>query len=304
MIEFIQNLVNALSLGSLLSLAALGIGLLFGVLRLINFAHGDFITVAAFALIVPSSDDTPRLFIGDWPWTALVLGVCAVLVVVALASDWLVFRHLRKADPTTMMMASFAVGHVIQNVLLMIYTGRPKGVSLWSNLSEQVQISVVAIPAYNLVTIGATIALVVVLVLFLTRTTIGIQMRAAAEDFRMSQYLGVRGNFVIGLAFAISGILAAIVSLLYVSQTGGLSYTMGGPIALLAFMACVIGGMNSLVGAAVGGFIVGGLDVMLQAYLPDDLRAFRDAFVFGIVILMIIMRPNGLFPSRSVVSRV
>src|SRR5579884_4106832 len=98
MIEFTQNLVNALSLGSLLALTALGIGLLFGVLRLINFAHGDFITVGAFALIVPSAADTPTLFIGGWHWTAIVVSVCAILVFVALTTDWLVFRHLRKAD--------------------------------------------------------------------------------------------------------------------------------------------------------------------------------------------------------------
>jgi branched-chain amino acid transport system permease protein len=304
MIEFAQNLVNALSLGSLLSLTALGIGLLFGVLRLINFAHGDFITVGAFALIVPSSADTPTLFIGAWHWTAIVFAVCAILIFVALTTDWLVFRHLRKADAPTMMMASFAIGHVIQYVILAIYSGRPKGVNLWASLSDQVDIGAVAVPSYNLVTIGVTVALVGILVLFLTRTNLGIQMRAAAEDFRMAQYLGVRGNFVIGLAFAISGILAAFAALFYVSQTGGLSYTMGGPIMLLAFMATVIGGMTSLVGAVIGGFFVGFLDVMFQAYLPADLRGFRDAFVFGIVLLMIVVRPDGLFPSRMLVTRI
>ena len=304
MIEFAQNLVNALSLGSLLSLTALGIGLLFGVLRLINFAHGDFITVGAFALIVPSAADTPTLFIGGWHWTAVVFSVCAVLVFLALTTDWLVFRHLRKADAPTMMMASFAIGHVIQYSILAIYTGRPKGVNLWSSLSNQVQIGAVSVPSNNLVIIGATFALVLTLTLFLTRTTLGIQMRAAAEDFRMAQYLGVRGNFVIGLAFAISGILAAFAALFYVSQTGGLSYTMGGQLMLLAFMATVIGGMTSLIGAVVGGFFVGFVDIMFQAYLPPDLRSFRDAFVFGIVLLMIVVRPDGLFPSRTQVTRV
>jgi branched-chain amino acid transport system permease protein len=114
----------------------------------------------------------------------------------------------------------------------------------------------------------------------------------------------VRSNFVIGLAFAISGILAAFASLFYVSQTGALSYVMGNPIVLLAFMATVIGGMNSLSGAVIGGYITGFFDVMLQAYLPPDLREFRDAFVYGFVIIMIVLKPDGLFPSKTLVSRV
>jgi branched-chain amino acid transport system permease protein len=304
MIEFLQNLINALSFGSLLALTALGIGLLFGVLRLVNFAQGDFITAGAFALIVPSSADTPILFIGAWPWPAVTAAVCVVLVVLALAADWLVFRHLRKASAPTLMMASFAIGHVIQNVIIVIYTGRPKGIDLWPSLSNPMDIGAVSVPTSNTVIIGVTVVLLGILILFLTQTRLGIQMRAAAEDFRMAQYLGVRSNFVIGLAFAISGILAAFASLFYVAQTGALSYVMGNPIVLLAFMATVIGGMNSLVGAVIGGYVTGFFDVMLQAYLPPELREFRDAFVYGIVLLMIVLKPDGLFPSKNLVSRV
>jgi branched-chain amino acid transport system permease protein len=140
--------------------------------------------------------------------------------------------------------------------------------------------------------------------LFLKKTPYGVQMRAAAEDFRMAQYLGVRGNVVIGLAFAISGILAGAVSLLYTTQSGSLSHTMGVPLALFAFVAVVIGGMGSLVGAVVGGFTIGIIVTMLQAYLPPDLRAFRDAFAFACVILVLLVRPAGLVPARSTFERV
>src|ERR1700751_1980958 len=133
--------------------------------------------------------------------------------------------------------------------------------------------------------------------LFLKRTRYGVQMRAAAEDFRMARYLGVRANFVIGLAFAISGVLAAAASLLFVSQTGGLRFTMGVPRILFAFTATVIGGRGSLVGAVVGGFAVGFTASMLQAYLPEELRSFRDAFVFTVVILILLFRPSGLIPT-------
>ena len=140
--------------------------------------------------------------------------------------------------------------------------------------------------------------------LFLSKTRYGVQMRAAAEDFRMAQYLGVKGNFVIGIAFAISGILAAAVGLLYVTQSGSLSHPMGGPLALFAFVAVVVGGMGSLPGAVVGGFAIGFIVTMLQAYLPPDLRVFRDAFAFAIVILVLLFRPQGLIPARNVIERV
>jgi branched-chain amino acid transport system permease protein len=120
----------------------------------------------------------------------------------------------------------------------------------------------------------------------------------------MARHLGVDANFVIGLAFAISGVLAAAVSLLFVSQTGTLTQTMGQPIALFAFIATVVGGMGSLVGAVVGGFAFGVIVAMLHAYLPPDLRSFRDAFAFGLIIFVLVARPSGLIPTRGLIERV
>ena len=128
------------------------------------------------------------------------------------------------------------------------------------------------VPKLQLVTIGVTLLLMVALTLFLKRTRYGVQMRAAAEDFRMARYVGVRANFVIGLAFSISGILATVASLLYISQTGGLSFTLGVPLMLFGLIATVVGGMGSLIGAVVGGFAVGFVSSTLQAYLPEELR--------------------------------
>ncbi len=304
MIGFLQNLIDALSLGSLYALAALGIGLLFGILRLTNFAHGDFISFGAYALIVPSVDVTATKFIGAWPWYLTLPAIAVVVVLLALLSDLLVFRKLRQASAPTLMIASFAVGYVIQNAILMIYGARPKAIDVWSGLQQQVEIGELRVPQLQLVTIGVTILLMIGLSLFLNRTRYGVQMRAAAEDFRMARYLGVKANFVIGLAFAISGVLAAMTALLFVSQTGTLSYTMGVPLMLFAFIATVIGGMGSLVGAVIGGFAVGFVSVMCQAYLPPELRSFRDAFVFAIVIAVLLYRPSGLIPTKALVQRV
>jgi len=304
MIGFIQNLIDALSLGGLYALTALGIGLLFGILRLINLAHGDLISVAAYALIVPSADVTARMFIGDFNILFLLPSIALIVILLALATDFAAFRPLRKATTPTLMIASFAVSYIIQNGILMIYGSRPKAINLWGAANQQIQVGDLRVPLLQVITVVVTIALMVGLSLFLSKTRYGVQMRAAAEDFRMAQYLGVKGNFVIGIAFAISGILAAAVGLLYVTQSGSLSHTMGVPLALFAFVAVVVGGMGSLPGAVVGGFAIGFIVTMLQAYLPPDLRVFRDAFAFAIVILVLLFRPQGLIPARNVIERV
>lgn len=304
MVAFIQNCVDALSLGSLYALAALGIGLLFGMLRLINFAHGDFITIGAFGLIVPSRNDTAIMAIGSLPVVLLVPAACAIVVIAALLSDRLVFRPLRTASAPTLMVASFSVGYIIQNTILVTYGARPKTIDLWSSLGEQLHFGAVRVPRLEVVTIGVTLVLLAALTAFLKRTRYGVQIRAAAEDFLMARYLGVRANLAIGVAFALSGILAAVVSLLFVSETGTLTNVMGVPLMLYAFIATVVGGMGSLVGAVVGGYTVGFLGVMLQAYLPDGLRSFRDAFVFATIVFVLLLRPAGIIPTKALVQRV
>jgi branched-chain amino acid transport system permease protein len=301
----LQVLIDALTLGSFYALAALGIGLLFGVLRLINFAHGDFIAVGAYALIVPSAATTATLFIGDFDPVPLVIAIVVVVVLLALAAEFAVFRPLRNASPATLMIGSFALGFIIQNVIIMVYGGRPKAVGLWSELNLGVQLMPgVQVPQLQLIIIAVTFVLMGLLVLFLRRTTYGIHMRAAAEDFRMARMLGVRANRVIMLAVAISGMLAAAVSMLFVVQTGILDFRMGVSLMLFAFIATVIGGMGSLLGAVVGGFTVGLVSILLQTFLPSELRVFRDVFVFAIVIVILVARPQGLMLSKAARERV
>lgn len=304
MTNIIQNLIDALSLGSLHALVALGIGLLFGILRLINFAQGDLITIGGYALIVPAADATARVFIGGWTWWTLIPSVSVVVIVVALMTNKLIFKPLARASAPTLMIASFALSYVLQNVILLVYGSRAKAVELWPELNTQVTLGNIRLPLLQMTTIGVTLSILVILTLFLKKSRYGIQMRAAAEDFRMAQYLGINSSFVIGIAFAISGLLAACVSFFYVAQSGSLSHTMGVPLALFGFVAVVIGGMGSLVGAVVGGFVVGFFLIMFQAYLPESLRGFRDAFTFALVVVILILRPEGLFPARNTGNRV
>ena len=140
--------------------------------------------------------------------------------------------------------------------------------------------------------------------MFLTRTRIGVQMRAAAEDFRMARLLGVRANRVIATAFAISGLAAALAAFVLVAQTGTVSPTMGLSPVLVGFVAMVLGGMGSLRGAVLGGYVLGVVTVALQSYLPLEMRFYRDAFAYTVVILVLLVRPQGLVVARSTTQRV
>lgn len=300
----IQVAVDALSLGSLYALAALGIGLIFGVMRLINFAHGDLITIGGYALIVPSIAAIPTLFVGAWPWPLLVCGVVAILVVAALLMERLVFRPLRGADPATLLIASFSLSYFLQYTMLLIYGGRPKGIDVGSSLTQPLEFGSVAIARLDIVTVASTLALLLILGAFMKWSSIGIQIRAATQDFRMARMLGVKANAVIAGAFAVSGLLAAVVSLLVVSRVGSLEPRLGVNMALYGFVSTVVGGMGSLTGPVAGGFLVGIASVIIQAVLPESIRPVRDAFVFAIVIILLLVRPEGIVRLRSSKERV
>jgi branched-chain amino acid transport system permease protein len=285
----IQNLIDAISLGSVYALAALGIGLIFSIMRLINFAHGELIMVGGFVIYALAGN----------PMVVMALSAIIVVTILALGMERLAFRPLRKASPPTLLIASFAVSYFVQHVILLIFGSRPMGVDFLSALGESLEFAGLRVPLLQCIAIIVTIALMVGLVLFFRVSRIGVQMRAAAEDFTMARLLGVKADRVIAVAFALSGILASFVSLYLVAQSGTVSYKMGVNMVLIAFVASVIGGMGSLTGAALGGFLVGIVSVSLQAYLPEELRPYRDAFVFLLFIAFLLWRPQGLLVRRA-----
>jgi len=300
----LQIFFDMLSLGSLYALGALGIALIFGVMRLVNFAHGDYIAFSVFALLWPSIDAAAIVFIGNLPTVVLIPLVLAIGAGLSVLSEILVFRRFRNANPATMMIASFALGFVIKYFLLMLYSSRPKSIDLWSAVSLPVEVFGARIPLLQVITICTTIGALLALTAFLKRTRFGLEMRAAAENFTMARMLGVRANHVIMFAFALSGVLAAAVGLILATQTGTADIQMGVSVMLVAFIATVIGGLSSLPGGVIAGFLIGGATVLMQVVLPLDARPFRDAFVYGAVIVTLIWRPNGLFAPKSAKQRV
>nr|WP_315846318.1 branched-chain amino acid ABC transporter permease [uncultured Achromobacter sp.] len=299
MMSFIQTLVDAAALGSLYALVSLAIGFVFGIMRLINFAQGDYITVGAYALVVPTASVAPPLLFGALPAPLMVIAVLLTVVILALATERIAFRPLRQTNPATLLVSSFAVSYFLQHLIMLVHTGRPKSIDISGGMGRAIDIGGLRLPGTQLLTMGVTAVLLVALVLFLKRTSIGVQMRAAAENFQMARLLGVPANRVIAVAFAVSGLLSGTVSLLLIMQTGTLDMRMGMMPVIYAFFATVIGGMGSLPGAALGGFLVGAASVLLQSYLPTDLRPFRDAGVFTLVILTLLWRPSGLIATSA-----
>jgi len=284
MSQVIQYGVDAISVGSVYALVALGIALVFGIMRLVNFAYGDLVMVGAYMLVA----------LEGAPWPVIVLTTLLTPVVISLAMDRIAFRPMRTSDPASLLIASFAVSYLIQNLLSIIFTPTATSVVLPAFVSESVGLFGVRVPLLSLLTIGLDIVILGALASFLRWTSIGLQMRAAAEDFVMARLLGVRANFVILIAFAIGGLLAGFVALSFVSQAGTVTPTSGVMLATIGFVGTVLGGMGSISAAAGGGFLLGAASVVLQAALPVSLRPYREVFIYVAVIIVLILRPQGL----------
>jgi branched-chain amino acid transport system permease protein len=290
----VQNLIDAISLGSLYALIALGMALIFGIMRLVNFAHGELLMVAGYASV----------FIAGLAWTVMIIPIVLITIGAALAMERVAFRPVRQADPATLLVTSFALSFFLQNLALLIFGPLPKTTTISSDLLQSWHIGFVHLGKRNVLTLALTLTLLAALGLFLNKTKLGIQMRAAAEDFGMARLLGVRANRVIATSFAISGFLAGIAAFLLVAQTGTVTPTMGLSSVLAGFVAIVMGGMGSLRGAVIGGLLLGFMAVLLQAYLPIELRFYRDAFLYTAVILILLFRPEGLIVPRTARTRV
>lgn len=294
MTELAQNLIDALALGSLYALIALGVTVVYTVMDMMNFAHGEFIMLSAYALFV----------LAGVPFGVAVIGALVTGVLIALLAERVAFRPVRQADLSAQLVTSLAVATIVQNVVVAAANARPKSVATPTFVGETTQIGSLSVPNLEFVTLGLTAAVLVALGWLLYRTRSGLAIRAASENFEMARLLGVRADRVIALSFAASGALAAVVGVLLVMQTGQVSPTMGLTPVLVGFVAVVIGGFGRMVGAVIGGLFLGIASSLLGAYLPDGLVPFRDAIVFSLPVAILIFRPHGLLGSATGEARV
>lgn len=294
MTSVIQDIIAAISIGGMYALYALGIAIIFGVAGVFNFAQGQIVAVSAYVLL--AANDVP-------PVLAVIAAVLAA-VLLSVAMERGVFRFARTADPGTLLIMAFAVGTAIQSVILLVAGAQAKSSSFGSSLVEPFKVGDMSVVKVDIVTLVVVAVLLAALTYLLRKTSTGLQLRAAAEDFTMARALGIPADRVLMTAFAVSGVLAGVAAVLITVRGGTLTPDMGLEPVLVAFVAVVIGGLGSLAGSVAGAFLMGALTVLLQVLLPDDIRPFRDAILYGVVIAVLVFRPQGLIPSPHGKARV
>ena len=290
---FLQQLVNALSLGGTYALLALGLAVVFSIMGLINFAHGELMTVAGYGLCF-------ALIVG-MPFGLAVIFALAVAIVLVLLMERTAFRPVRGASGTTLLLTSFAVSAILRVLFQNFISARPKPVPMPMSLSGTIEIGGLHIGVIQAISILVTVIMLVGLNLFLRTTVLGRAMRAASEDFAIVRLMGIRANAVVATAFAISGLMAGVAGILWVAQRGSVDPLMGFLPVLKAFIAAIIGGLGSLSGAVAGGFLLGFIEIFLQAYLPENLLSYRDAFAILLVIAVLLFAPQGLLARKTIV---
>jgi branched-chain amino acid transport system permease protein len=293
----VDFIINALSLGSLYALIALGLVIVYGILKLVNFAYGELIMVGGYVLFMLGS--MPAL-----PWLVMAFIAITIAMLTSYLTERVAFRPVREKSLTAMLITSFAVSTLLQNAALLIVSSRSRAVQFPSIFTASVRLGNMEIPARNILVIVISTLLLIALSLLLKRTILGIALRAAADKFQMTRMLGVPANLIISLAFVISGLLAGVVSLFWIGRAGSVTPTIGLSPLLIAFVATVIGGMNSLEGAVVGGYVYGILFSVISLILPQNLLDYREALMFSIVILILLFKPEGLIRGTYLGERV
>ena len=286
MTELVQELVNGVSLGSTYALLALGLAMVFSILGLINFAHGELVTIGGYTMWT--------LFNHGFAWPAVLVLTLLATTLAAVAMELIAFRPLRGSSIVTLLITSFAVSFFIQVAFQIFVSAEPQGIGVPNWTDTVWRIGGVSLAAVKLVTFAVTIAAVVLLGGFLRRTTLGIAMRAAAEDFDVVRLMGIHANAVVVGAFALSGLLAGIAALLFFASAPGVDSGVGTPLVINAFIGVILGGLGNLYGAVLGGFVLGLATSLLDANLHGTYTQFSQAFALAIVVGILLLRPQGL----------
>jgi branched-chain amino acid transport system permease protein len=284
-VNVLQAALDGIAQGALYALVAVGIALVFGVLRLVNFAYGELITAGAYALALTS----------DWPVPLSIAACLLASVALAVLTERLAFRPLRDASPTTTLVATFAVALALQAVWLMAFGPNGRAGDVLGGLNTTAISGAIDVRWVTLAQLAAGGILLAGLALLLARTDMGLQMRAAATDIRTARLLGVQADRVITVAFVLSGLLAAVVALLLTAAEPLVTPTFGLSLTIFGLVGVVVGGMDRLVTATLGGFFIGLAQSVLGDLVGADLRVFLPSFTFALVILVLVLRPAGLF---------
>ncbi len=260
--------------------------MVYGILRLINFAHGDIFMVAGVLMIY---------LITMMPLAVAIFILFALIIILGFSVERVAYKPLRTAPRMSVMISAIGVSYLIQNTVAYLTGGLTKQFVEIPWISDTVTVLGASTKRVTLITPVLTLVLVVVLVFLINHTKIGMGMRAVSKDFETSLLMGIRINSVISMTFVIGSFLAAIGSVLYFTNYTGVTYTSGSMPGLKAFVAAVFGGIGSIPGAVVGAFIIGICETLLKGM---GLTAFSDAFTFALLIVILVVKPTGLFGEK------
>jgi len=286
MIELAQNLIDGLGRGSIYALLALGIAVIFGVMHLLNFAHGELITVAGYVAFWTLG--------AGWSWWVVVPLIILTAIVTSLIIEWVAFSRVRGANDFTLLLTSFGVHFVVSAIFLLYVSASVKNFSRPGWVTNTWSLGSLNIEVFDTVVIVVTIITLVLTTLLLQRTMFGLSLRAAAADFDTARLMGVRSNSVIRGAFALSGLLAGIAGVFWLMRAGSTTPSAGIDPMLKGVLAALIGGLGSLRGAVIGGFALGLAEVLLRSWLPGNIASLTEGVVFALIALLFIFRPGGL----------
>lgn len=280
--QFFMQFINGLNIGSIYALIALGYTMVYGIAKLINFAHGDVIMVGAYISFISMKFGLP------W-WLAVIISivVCAVLGVVM---EKVAYKPLRNASRISLLITAIGISYLLQNLFQLIFGANPQPYHAFIVLPA-LNLGGITIQANYYITFSVSVLLMILLTLFVNKTTMGKAMRAVSEDEGAAKLMGINVDTTISLTFAIGCALAAIAGILYANCYPMINPTLGSLPGIKAFIAAVLGGIGSIPGAVIGAFILGMVEAMTKAYISSQLT---DTIVFAILILMLVFKPAGI----------
>lgn len=299
-----QNLLNWLVLGSIYALVALGFSLLFGVLNVIHFSHGDVSIVAPFVVLAV----VQALLASVFPAAtlgALVLACVLAIVAVGLIgvlADWLVIRRFRNAPAMMALVATVALGTVVREVIRMVYPQGSNPKPFPRLIESRVQLGDLPVPVFSLFVIAVSVLMMTVLFAVMRYTPLGMRIRAVAEDRATARLMGIRPGHIFAATFFIASAVGAIGGLFFASYAGVVRFDFGIQLGLIGFSAAVIGGLGSMQGAILGSLLIAGIDTLVQATMAEG-ASYRLVFAFLLVIVVLVLKPSGIL-GRPIMEKV
>ena len=283
---FIKQIINGLQVGSIYALVALGYTMVYGIVKLINFAHGDFIMVGGYVAVftIPFLNG-----LGMPPWLCVIFAV-AVCMVIGVLTEKIAYKPLRGAPSLSVLITAIAVSLFLENAALILFSSNPKSVPTIFNVGA-VSLGGIEVRGNTILTICLSICIMITLQLFIKKTKMGKAMRAVSEDGQAATLVGISTNRVISMTFAIGSGLAAVAAVMYCSSYPQVQPYMGTMLGLKAFIAAVLGGIGSVPGAMLGGVLIGLIESMTKGYISTQLA---DAMVFGVLIIVLLVKPTGI----------